>query len=486
MITPVILSGGTGSRLWPLSRSDSPKQFLALHGDEPMIVETVRRTCGPDFAPAIVVAGEAHRFHVAACMAGAGLELAALILEPAARSTAPAIALAALQAIENRQNAEDASLILCCPADHVIGDVPAFLQAIKAARAAAENGSIVTFGITPSRPETGFGYIRKGAVINADATADPVYRVDSFVEKPDKAKADTMLADGLHLWNAGIFLMRADVYLTELEAHAPAIASAARNAMAKSVNDLDFIRPDIQSFENCPSLSIDYAVMEKTSLAAVIPVDPQWSDIGSWDALFATGNPDEHGVVSRGDVITHGVTNAYLRGSNRMIACVGVSNIAVVDTPDAVLVVGRDQAQDVKHIFDRLKSEGRRETVHHTHVDRPWGSFDTLALGDRFQVKRIVVKPGGILSLQKHHHRAEHWVVVAGTARVTVGESVSLLSENQSTYIALGEVHRLENPGKVPAVLIEVQTGSYLGEDDIIRLEDLYNREAVPKDAKTA
>ncbi len=468
MIYPVLLSGGTGSRLWPLSRTDSPKQFLSLSGEKPMIVETALRVSGPSFARPVIVAGDGHRFHAAACMEDADIELEALILEPVGRSTAPAIALAAHHLVAGDADA----VILCCPADHAIANSAEFRNAVEMALPMAANGSLVVFGIDPTGPETGFGYIRQGDACETDG----LYKVEGFVEKPDHSGAEEMLAAGGYFWNAGIFLMRASSYLDELNRLQPEIFLATQKAMQAAVPDLDFIRPDAENFKPCPSLSIDYAVMEHTDLAVVAPIKLQWSDIGSWDALYENGSPDKDGVVAVGDVIIHETSNSYLRAESRLIACIGVSDLVVVETPDAVLVVDRSKTQDVKNIFDQLSGENRREAKHHIHVDRPWGSFETLALGPRFQVKRIIVKPGGILSLQKHHHRAEHWIVVEGTANVTIGEEVRLISENESTYIPLGEVHRLENPGRFPLVLIEVQTGSYLGEDDIVRLEDVYKR----------
>ncbi len=468
MIYPVLLSGGTGSRLWPLSRTDSPKQFLSLSGEKPMIVETALRVSGRGFADPLIVAGDGHRFHAAACMADAGIELEALILEPVGRSTAPAIALAAHYLMAR----DPGAVMLCCPADHAIANPQEFRSAVKMALPAAQEGSLVVFGIEPTGPETGFGYIRKGE----PCAINTLFKVESFEEKPDRERAEEMLAEGGYFWNAGIFLMQASTFLEELQRLQPDIFEATKRAMQQARPDLDFIRPDAKSFKACPSLSIDYAVMEHTALAVVAPVKLQWSDIGSWNALHDNGAADEFGVVQLGDVMTVDTSDTYIRSESRLVACIGVSGLAVVETADAVLVANRNNAQDVKKIFDRLAKENRREAVHHNHVERPWGSFETLALGSRFQVKRIIVKPGGILSLQKHHHRAEHWVVVEGTANVTVGENVRLISENESTYIPLGEIHRLENPGKFPLVLIEVQTGSYLGEDDIVRLEDVYKR----------
>ncbi len=470
MIYPVLLSGGTGSRLWPLSRTDNPKQFLSLTGKKPMIVDTALRVSGPGFAKPVIVAGEGHRFHAAACMADAGIELEALILEPMGKSTAPAIALAAHYLVAKDPEA----VVLCCPADHVITNPDLFHQSVRQAQSAAIAGALVTFGITPGGPKTGFGYIRQGARINNGT--DDIYQVDGFVEKPDRTTAKEMLEQGGHLWNAGIFLMRASSYLAELKRLQPEIFETTRDAMQNSQPDLDFIRPDASVFETCPSLSIDYAVMEHTNLAVVAPVELSWSDIGSWDALYENGVADNNGVVAHGDVMAGDATDSYIRAESRLVACIGISNLAVIETADAVLVASRSRAGEAKDIFNRLSAENRREAAHHIHVDRPWGSFETLALGSRFQVKRIIVKPGAVLSLQKHHHRAEHWVVVEGTANVTIGNDVTLVSENQSTYIPLGEIHRLENPGKFPLVLIEVQTGSYLGEDDIVRLEDVYKR----------
>jgi mannose-1-phosphate guanylyltransferase/mannose-6-phosphate isomerase len=402
-------------------------------------------------------------------MAEANIELEALILEPVGRSTAPAIALAAHHMIKKDPEA----VILCCPADHVIANPSVFVDVVTMALPAAQKGALVIFGIEPGKPDTGFGYIRQGKSLDS---TNKLFEVDGFVEKPDLQAAKNMLEIGGHLWNAGIFLMRADAYLDELKRLQPKIYEATRIAMRDAGPDLDIIRPAIDAFAACPSLSIDYAVMEHTDKALVAPARLQWSDIGSWDALYENGSADKDGVVSIGDVIMQQVKNTYIRSESRLVACVGVSDLAIVETADAVLVAHRDQAQNVKQIYEKLAAKNRREAMHHTHVDRPWGSFETLALGPRFQVKRIIVKPGGILSLQKHHHRAEHWIVVEGTANVTIGEEVRLISENQSTYIPLGEVHRLENPGKFPLVLIEVQTGSYLGEDDIIRLEDVYKR----------
>ena len=472
MIFPVILSGGSGTRLWPLSRIDSPKQFLSLAGGKPMIVETAARISGPEFAAPLIVAGDSHRFHVAATMADADIDLEALILEPAPRSTAPAIALAAFYFANKHPQA----IMLCCPADHVIGNPDEFRRAVLEARPAAEAGALVVFGIEPTGPETGFGYIRRGAPWRGDSTT--LFDVDGFVEKPAQARAEEMIASGSHYWNAGIFLMRASAYLAELKRLQPDIHDACANAMHGAVPDLDFIRPEASAFEKCPSDSIDYAVMEHTDAAVVAPVKLDWSDIGSWNALYENTDADENGVVRIGDVMARDAANSYVRAESRLVACIGVRDLAIVETADAVLVAARDQAQDVKHIFDALSANNRREAAHHIHVDRPWGSFETLALGSRFQVKRIIVKPGGVLSLQKHHHRSEHWIVVEGTATVTIGEMVQLISENESVYIPLGEMHRMENPGKFPLVLIEVQTGSYLGEDDIVRFEDLYQRVA--------
>jgi mannose-1-phosphate guanylyltransferase / mannose-6-phosphate isomerase len=469
MLIPMILSGGSGTRLWPVSRRNLPKQFLSLSGDGTLFQQTIARTrLLPDVGAPIVVASEDHRFLAADQLLEAGVEGAAIVLEPMARNTAPAIALGALKALERDPEA----LLLVLPADHLIGDTENFTSAVRQALPAASDGWLVTFGIRPDRPETGFGYIRR-----AESIGDNAFRVAQFVEKPDQATAQTYLDNGGYDWNSGMFLFKAARYLEELGQHAPEMLAAVRAAYATGHGDLDFVRVDAEAFAKVPDNSIDYAVMEKTSRAAVIPVSCAWSDIGSWSALWLSGRHDENGNQREGDTLTVNTRNSLLRSHDRhVIATVGVDDLVVVSTPDATLVAHRDAAQDVKKVVDQLKASGRTEHSFHRVVHRPWGSYDSLEAGDRFQVKRIVVKPGASLSLQKHHHRAEHWIVVSGTAEVTCDDKVFLMAENQSTYIPLGSVHRLRNPGKVPLELIEVQSGSYLGEDDIVRLDDVYGR----------
>lgn len=469
MLIPLILSGGSGTRLWPVSRRNLPKQFLSLSGDGTLFQQTVARTQKlPDVTAPIVVASEDHRFLAADQLLEAGISGATILLEPVARNTAPAIALGALKAVERYPQA----LLLVLPADHLIGDTGSFVAAVQQALPAARDGWLVTFGIRPDRPETGFGYIRR-----AESIGGAAFRVERFVEKPDLATAKGYVKDGGYDWNSGMFLFKAARYLEELGQHALEMLEAVRQAYATGHGDLDFVRVDAEAFAKVPDNSIDYAVMEKTSRAAVIPVSCAWSDIGSWSALWLSGQHDEQGNQREGDTLTVNTRNSLLRSHDRhMIATVGVDDLIVVTTPDATLVAHRDAAQDVKKVVDQLKVSGRTEHSFHRVVHRPWGSYDSLEEGGRFQVKRIVVKPGASLSLQKHHHRAEHWIVVSGTAEVTCDEKVFLLAENQSTYIPLGSVHRLRNPGKVPLELIEVQSGSYLGEDDIVRFDDVYGR----------
>ncbi len=469
MLIPLILSGGSGTRLWPVSRKNLPKQFLALAGKGTLFQQTIARTRQlPDLAAPIVVASEDHRFLAADQLLEAGIENATIVLEPLARNTAPAIALGALQALTRDVDA----MLLVLPADHLIGDTSAFVDAVKQAMPLATQGWLVTFGIRPDRPETGFGYIRRAEPIGNDG-----YRVEQFVEKPDLSTAESYVVDGGYDWNSGMFLFKASRYLEELAAYAPTMLAAVREAHAKASIDLDFVRIDHDAFALVPDDSIDYAVMEKTQRAAVIPVSCAWSDIGSWSALWLTGDKDAQGNLCEGDTMTVDTNNSLLRSHDRhLIATVGVEDLIVVTTPDATLVAHRDAAQDVKKIVEQLKAANRSEHSLHRVVHRPWGSYNSLEAGERFQVKRIVVKPGASLSLQKHHHRAEHWIVVSGTAEVTCDDKVFLLGENQSTYIPLGSKHRLRNPGKVALELIEVQSGSYLGEDDIVRFDDVYGR----------
>ncbi|TAL88823.1 MAG: mannose-1-phosphate guanylyltransferase/mannose-6-phosphate isomerase [Rhodanobacter sp.] len=469
MLIPLILSGGSGTRLWPVSRKNLPKQFLTLTGHGTLFQQTIARTRRlPDVAAPIVVASEDHRFLAADQLLEAGVEGATIVLEPLARNTAPAIALGALQALARDPDA----LLLVLPADHLIDNQAAFVDAVKQALPLAKQGWLVTFGVRPDRADTGFGYIRR-----AEAIDDHGFRVGQFVEKPDQATAETYLADGGYDWNSGMFLFKASRFLEELATHAPAMLTAVREAHAKAHADLDFVRVDRDAFAQVPDNSIDYAVMEKTQRAAVIPVSCAWSDIGSWSALWLSGNKDADSNLREGDTMAVDTRNSLLRSHPRhLLATVGVDDLIVVSTPDATLVARRDAAQDVKKIVEQLKAAGRSEHSLHRMVYRPWGNYDSLEAGERFQVKRIQVKPGASLSLQKHHHRAEHWIVVSGTAEVTCDDKVFLLSENQSTYISLGSKHRLRNPGKVVLELIEVQSGSYLGEDDIVRFDDVYGR----------
>jgi mannose-1-phosphate guanylyltransferase/mannose-6-phosphate isomerase len=469
MLIPLILSGGSGTRLWPISRRNLPKQFLSLAGSETLFQQTVRRAASlVDVDAPVVVASDDHRFLAAEQLQELKIAGANILLEPVARNTAPAIAVGALQAIARHADA----LILVLPADHLIGDDASFADAVARARPLAEQGRLVTFGIRPDRAETGFGYIRRGA-----ALGDAAFDVAQFVEKPALEVAEQYLASGDYDWNSGMFLFRASRYLDELGEQAPAMLAAARDAFARANVDLDFIRLDAEAFAAAPSDSIDYAVMEKTSHAAVVPVSCGWSDIGSWDALWLAADKDANGNHVEGDVIAQDTHGSLIRSHDRhLVATIGLDDVVVVTTPDATLVARRDASQDVKKIVEQLKAAGRSEHDLHRVVRRPWGSYDSLESGDRFQVKRIVVKPGAALSLQMHHHRAEHWIVVKGVAEVTCDDKVFLLAENESTYLPLGSRHRLRNPGKVPVELIEVQSGSYLGEDDIVRFDDVYGR----------
>jgi mannose-1-phosphate guanylyltransferase/mannose-6-phosphate isomerase len=470
-ITPVILSGGMGTRLWPLSRELYPKQLLPLVGERTMLQETLHRLAGVDTAAPIIVCNEAHRFLVAEQLRQMGSKPQAILLEPVGRNTAPAIALAALKA-------EPDALLLVLPADHVIRDIGAFQAAIKVAAVSAQAGRMVTFGIVPTAPETGYGYIKK-APRDGEAAAQgaAVHPIAQFVEKPTAERAQQFLADGNYFWNSGMFLFKASSYLKELQRLAPDIAASAKAALAAAQPDLDFVRVDKAAFEACRSDSIDYAVMEKTADAVVVPLDAGWSDVGSWSSLQDALPGDANGNVTRGDVLHEDTAGCYLYSSSRLVSAVGLKDHVVVETKDAVLVAPKDRVQDVKALVARLKAEGRYEHSLHREVFRPWGSYDSIDNGDRFQVKRLTIKPGAQLSLQLHHHRAEHWIVVSGTARITCGEKEFLLEENQSTYIPIGVKHRIENPGKISLHIIEVQSGSYLGEDDIVRFEDRYGRE---------
>ena len=466
MITPVILSGGSGSRLWPLSRTMYPKQFLPLNSGQTMLQETVARLSDLTTDAPMVICNEEHRFLAAEQLRSLGVDDASIVLEPVGRNTAPAIALAALS-LEGAGKADTVMLVLA--ADHVIADVDAFTQAVVVAEAEAEKGKLVTFGIVPTEPATGYGYIKA----SAPGSVSPVAQ---FVEKPDLATAQGYVESGQYYWNSGMFMFTAKTYLAELESHRPDMLEACKLAMADTSLDLDFIRVNADAFAACPDDSVDYAVMEKTDQAVVVPMDAGWSDVGSWSALWDVKDKDAQGNVVQGDALLEATANTYVSSQNRLVATVGVDDLIIVDTQDAVLVAHKDKVQDVKSIVNRIKADGRSEANQHREVYRPWGKYDSIDFGDRYQVKRITVKPGAQLSLQKHHHRAEHWIVVSGTAEVRCGEQTLLLSENQSTYIPLGEVHQLKNPGKLPLELIEVQSGSYLGEDDIVRFEDVYGR----------
>ena len=490
LIQPVVLSGGSGTRLWPLSREKYPKQLLALVGNDSLLQATVRRTegiTGAQLAPPIVVCNEEYRFVIAEqlrLMDRPG----AIVLEPTGRNTAPALTLAALAA--TRDGADPVLLVM--PADHVISDTATFRSAVGTGAALAEVGLVVTFGITPDSPETGYGYIQAGECLaGADQGSSTDARlIARFVEKPNLQTATSYLEQGSYLWNSGLFMMRASVWLAAIGACRPDILVACNAAWAGGSRDGEFLRVGKDDFAACPSDSIDYAVMERITvigrdsvraagelpIGVVIPLQAGWSDVGAWDALWEVLPKDDAGNVALGDVMLHDCRNTLAMADGRLVACVGVSNLVVVETADAVLVVHKDRTQDVKRIVDALKQRGRSEGHIHRKVFRPWGWYDSVDVGARFQVKRIVVKPGGALSLQMHHHRAEHWIVVSGTAKVTKGDQTFLVSENESTFIPLGTTHRLENPGRVALEMIEVQSGSYLGEDDIVRFEDVYGR----------
>jgi len=470
-LLPVLLAGGSGTRLWPLSREQFPKQFLPLLDDRSLLQNTALRARKlPESVAPLSICGEQHRFIVAEQMREAGISGAGILLEPEGRNTAPAAACAAHWAIE-KYGPE--TILFLMAADHVIPDQAAFAAASTIAMAAAQAGHIVTFGIKPTHPETGFGYIKSGAAMPGVSGASAIA---AFVEKPPLAKAEAFLKEGGYYWNGGMFLFRADVFLAELKRYEPEMDAICAEAMAKAKRDSDFVRLDSESFKRVKNESIDYAVMEKTDKAALVVLDAGWDDIGSWNFLDTLPSKDARGNVSRGDVLFEDADNSLVNATSRLVTLVGTKDLVVVETVDAILVAARDRLQDVKKIVQKLKGQGRSEVVSRPRVYRPWGWYETISLSDRFQVKRIMVKPGEKLSLQMHHHRAEHWVVVKGTARVTNGEKVFLLGEDQSTYIPLGHSHRLENPGKVPLELIEVQSGGYLGEDDIVRFEDIYGR----------
>ena len=464
MIKAVVLAGGSGTRLWPLSRAAHPKQFLALHGEDTMLQSTFKRLDGLNIDSSVTICNEEHRFFVAEQLREIN-QLDSIILEPVGRNTAPAIALAALSC----QEGED-PLLLVLAADHVIQDEAAFIKSVMDAVPLAEAGKLVTFGIVAHEPNTGYGYIKKGE------PQCPGFAVDAFVEKPFLEVAKEYLDSGDYLWNSGMFLFKASRYLEELKKHRPDIYSACQLSMKEIAKDNDFIRINKVVFDTCSSESIDYAVMEKTGDAVVVPMDAGWSDIGSWSSLWDISQKDDNGNATHGDVILHESNNSYIRTDGRLVAAISVDDLVIVSTKDVLVVAHKDSVQNVKIVAEKIKADSRTEWEHHREVCRPWGKYDSIDNGERYQAKRITVNPGAKLSVQMHHHRAEHWVVVCGTAKVTNGEKTFILSENESTYIPIGVIHALENPGKVPLEIIEIQSGAYLGEDDIVRFEDRYGR----------
>ncbi len=464
---PIVLSGGAGSRLWPLSRAMYPKQFLAMNSNFSMFQETLMRLDGTNHQAPIVICNADHRFLAAEKMRELGEKAQSIILEPMGRNTAPAIAVTALATLKNNED----PILLVLPADHTIKDIKRFHKAINNAEKLAKNGALVTFGIVPHQPHTGYGYIKR-----AHKCKDGGYDVEKFVEKPDQATAEAFLESGGYLWNSGMFMFRASRYLEELEKFQPDILKYARSAFEKSVADYDFTRLDADEFSKCPSISIDYAVMEHTTEARVVPLDAGWSDIGSWSSLWDICDKDNNGNSLNGDIIATDTHNSYIMAENKLVTTVGIEDLIIVDTKDALLVAHKDRSEDVKRIVDELKAKNRAEATIHREVYRPWGKYDSISTGDRDQVKRITVNSGAKLSIQMHHHRAEHWIVVKGSARVTKGEEVFMVNENESTFIPIGTIHALENPGVIPLEMIEVQSGSYLGEDDIVRFKDKYGR----------
>ncbi len=466
-LLPVIMAGGSGTRLWPLSRELFPKQFLKLLEERSLFQETIKRLTGLDHAKPIVICNEAHRFIVAEQLHDIGVEHGSIILEPVGRNTAPAIALATLKLLNDGQD----PLLLVQAADHLINDTEAFHRAIDDAKFHAEDGRLVTFGIVPTAPETGYGYIHRGKALQ-----NPGFQVSAFVEKPDLGAAEKYKASGEYYWNSGMFLFRASRYLEELEKFRPDIVAACKKSLEGATLDQDFFRIDQSAFVACPSDSIDYAVMEKTKEAVVVPLDAGWSDVGSWSALWDLDQKDDQGNACQGDTILQDTHNSLVHAESKLVAVIGLDDVAIIETKDAVLVASKEKAQDVKKIVERLKADDCYEIKNHREVYCPWGHYDAIDIGKRYQVKRIMVKAGAKLSVQVHHHRSEHWIVVTGTAKITKGEDTFLLTENESTYIPVGVVHALENPGKIPLEMIEVQSGSYLGEDDIVRLEDQYGR----------
>jgi len=466
MIVPIILSGGSGTRLWPLSRKLHPKQFIDLVNDTTLFQDTILRLPKDTDNP-LIICNEEHRFLAAEQLRQIDKESNGIILEPIGKNTAPAIALAALKFINNGED----PLLLVLSADHLIKNIDAFHQSIEVAEKLAENDKLVTFGIVPNKAETGYGYIKA----NIDNTAD-YYKIQSFTEKPNEENAKKYLDSGNYLWNSGMFMFKASIYLQELEKFEPEILASCKKSCQTEYKDKDFIRLNNDEFFQCPEQSVDYAVMEHTKDGVVVPLDANWSDIGSWDALWDAKNKDKNGNVSEGDVILDGAKNTYAYSSNRLVSVIGVSDLVIVDTNDALLVTDKNYSQNIKNVVNQLKQDSRTEADNHRKVFRPWGYYDSIDADNGFQVKRILVNPGAKLSLQKHEHRAEHWVVVKGVAKVTYGDETFSLNENQSTYIPKGEVHRLENTEKIDLEIIEIQTGDYLGEDDIIRLEDDYQR----------
>lgn len=469
MLLPVIMAGGTGSRLWPMSRELYPKQFLRLHGADSMLQETLLRLEGIEVREPVVICNREHRFLVAEQLREINKLSNNIILEPIGRNTAPAIALAALNAIANG----DDPVLLVLAADHVINNVDAFHAAISAAIPFASKNSLVTFGIVPTGPETGYGYIQRGDCVGEEGAG---YQVKCFVEKPTEAVAEKYIESGEYYWNSGMFMFRAKRYLQELGQFRPDILEACQKALAHQGSNSDFITVDKEIFTACPDESIDYAVMEKTSHAMVVPLDAAWSDVGSWSALWEVNDKDQSSNALTGDIFLHDTQGCYINTDEKLVAAIGVENLVIVNTKDAVLVVDKSKVQDVKRVVEYLKANQRSEYRRHREIYRPWGRCDLVVAEKRFNVNRVTVKPGASFSLQMHHHRAEHWVILAGTAKVTIGDKTSLLTENQSTFIPIGSIHMLENPGKIPLELLEIRSGSYLGDDDIIRIKDHYGR----------
>lgn len=463
---PVVLAGGTGSRLWPESRAALPKQFLSLTSDNTMLQDTITRLKGTNASHPVFICNDAHRFLVAEQLRKKNIQHGGILLEPVGRNTAPAIALAALHTTQNNED----PVLLVLAADHLIKDGAAFHKAIEKAEKLAEQGQLVTFGVVPDQPHTGYGYIKSGESIGDG------FKVSQFVEKPELETAKAYVESGDYFWNSGMFMFKASRYLEELAKYNPEMLEVCKRAIATETPDLDFIRVDHDIFATCPDDSIDYAVMEKTDSAAMVPLDASWSDVGSWTSLWETADKDDDGNVSVGDTILENTKNSYVNAEQRLVSVIGLEDVIVVETKDAVMVAHKDDAQSIKNVVNKLKAEKRPEFEFHREVYRPWGSYDSIDSGDRFQVKRITVKPGEKLSVQMHHHRAEHWIVVSGSANVTIDDNTQLVTENESVYIPIGAVHALENPGKIPLELIEVQSGAYLGEDDIVRFSDRYGR----------